>query len=110
VIVKVVASSILALLMVMVMVVGSTQATAYSFQSPLDFTLCILDSHAVPLKTYYNEAQDNFQLLKYTSILMSYCEAIKRIKSFNGPLTGTKLSLALGLPQRCVLNGKFKKG
>ncbi|KAG0605808.1 hypothetical protein M758_9G089100 [Ceratodon purpureus] len=107
---KAAAPTALALLVVMAMIVGSAQAAACPPQFPLSCASYVLDSRSVPLKTCCIEVQDNFQLLTPTSSLTSYCEAIKGVKLYNGPLTGTQLSLALGLPQKCALSGQYKKG
>ncbi|KAG0562724.1 hypothetical protein KC19_9G167700 [Ceratodon purpureus] len=108
---KAAAPAALALLVVMAMMEGSAQAAACPSQFPLTCASYVLDSRSVPLKTCSIElVQDNFQLLKPTSSLKSFCEAIKGVKLYNGPLTGTQLNLALGLPEKCALSGQYKKG
>ena len=94
------------------MVVGSAQAAARgcSPQFPLSCASYILDGRAVPLKTCCIEVQDNFQLVDPTASAQSYCDAINGVKLYNGPLGGTELTLALGLPQKCALSGQYKKG
>ncbi|KAG0622860.1 hypothetical protein M758_3G129600 [Ceratodon purpureus] len=106
---KAAAPAATALLVVMAMMVGSAQA-ACPPQFPPDCASYVLDSSSVPGKICCIEVQNNFQLVKPTASLKSYCEAIKGVKLYNGPLTGTELSLALGLPQKCQLSDQYKKG
>nr|PNR26903.1 hypothetical protein PHYPA_030384 [Physcomitrium patens] len=53
---------------------------------------------------------DNFKLLNPKASLKQYCEAIRGVKLFNGPLAGNELNLAIDTPNKCGLSGQYKKG
>ena len=101
----------LVLFVILAMVVGSAQAAATSCpQFPLSCVSYILDGQVVPKNDCCIEVQKNFQLLKPTARVQSYCEAINGVKLCDGPLARTQLTLALGLPQTCASSGQYKEG